>query len=104
MCFDFCFSVVLYRGHIIAQYKNMCDIADIYGDRNGAKTSWIPHKFHRSTQKQLDRIEGPIQRSTSFGTRRNGWGLANIDFAGQFKEKEMIEVEEEEEETHENGE
>jgi hypothetical protein len=32
----------MYRGHIISQYKNMFDIADIYGERRGVGTFWIP--------------------------------------------------------------
>jgi hypothetical protein len=37
MWFDFCFAVVMYRGHIIAQYKNIFNIADIHGDRRGGQ-------------------------------------------------------------------
>jgi hypothetical protein len=36
----FCFGVVMELGHIIARYKNMSDIADIYGDRRGVGTCW----------------------------------------------------------------
>jgi hypothetical protein len=42
MWFDFCFAVVMYRGHIIAQYKNIFDIADIHGDRRRAWTFSTP--------------------------------------------------------------
>jgi hypothetical protein len=37
ICFGFCFGVVMYRGHIIAQYKNIFDIADIYGERRAVR-------------------------------------------------------------------
>jgi hypothetical protein len=37
MCFYFYFGVVMYRGHIIAQCKNMFDIADIHGDKRGGQ-------------------------------------------------------------------
>jgi hypothetical protein len=40
MCFGFCFGAVMYRGRIIAEYKNIFDIAVIaviYGDRRGGQ-------------------------------------------------------------------
>jgi hypothetical protein len=50
MCFDFYFGVVIYRTHIIAQYKNMFDIADIHGDRKGRSGLFghpIYARYHR---------------------------------------------------------
>jgi hypothetical protein len=38
----------MYRGHTIAQYKNMFDIADIYGDRRGIRTCWTLYNLRTS--------------------------------------------------------
>jgi hypothetical protein len=35
ICFGFCFGIMMYRGHIISQYKNMFDIADIFDIGSG---------------------------------------------------------------------
>jgi hypothetical protein len=36
---------VIYRGHIIAEYKNMLDMTNIYGDRKGVRTFWTYHIY-----------------------------------------------------------
>jgi hypothetical protein len=44
---------VIYRGHIIAQYKNIDDIADIHGDRRGVRSFWTPYiRAHFIREKQ----------------------------------------------------
>jgi hypothetical protein len=35
MCFGFRFTVVMYRGDILAEWENIFDIADIDGNRRG---------------------------------------------------------------------
>jgi hypothetical protein len=37
MCFGFRFTVVMYRGHILAGWENIFDIADIDGNRMGGQ-------------------------------------------------------------------
>jgi hypothetical protein len=42
------FAIVMYRGYIIAQYKNMFDIADIDADRRerpGDRTFWTSYTW-----------------------------------------------------------
>jgi hypothetical protein len=59
ICFGFYFGVVIYLGHTIAQYKNIFDIADIYGDRRGVRTFWISYiSFISSLDRSLILISG----------------------------------------------
>jgi hypothetical protein len=36
MCFGFRFTIVMYPGHILAEWENIFDIADIDGNRRGS--------------------------------------------------------------------
>jgi hypothetical protein len=48
--FDLCFPDVMYRGDILAQYKNMFDIAHIDGNRSG-RDFFYPLYFPRHQWK-----------------------------------------------------
>jgi hypothetical protein len=46
MCFGFRFTVVMYRGHILAELENIFDIADIDGNlRGGSGLFLTPDTF-----------------------------------------------------------
>jgi hypothetical protein len=45
MCFGFRFTVVMYRGHIFAEWENISDIADIDGNRMGGQDLFYPREL-----------------------------------------------------------
>jgi hypothetical protein len=62
MCFRFRFTVVMYRGHILAEWENILDIADIDGHRRGGQDFFYPRyriiKLYLAQNVKLSTIRG----------------------------------------------
>jgi hypothetical protein len=70
MCFGFRFTVVMYRGHILAGWENIFDIADIDGNRRGGQDFYYPPIFFLKGQSAWTEVEqDPL---LFFGSEENG--------------------------------
>jgi hypothetical protein len=59
MCFGFSFTVVRYRGHILAEWENRFVIADFVGTRRGGQDFFSPlYVCKDESRTESDRLQG----------------------------------------------